>query len=155
MLALVSATALLGLLTSIALQQLHLHNMAWRYVISVAVAYAGFLGPVRLWILYQQRTWQRARATGDGPIIARPATQPKLGSPDGFSWLDLLDLLNVFDDLIIVALLIAGAVSIFFVAPTEEEKLRASEALNRALQRFADFAGKGTVPEQFRHRTEE
>jgi hypothetical protein len=120
-LTLVSATALLGLLTSITLLHLHLHNMALRYIISVATAYAGFLGLVRLWILYRQRTWQRAGATGARPITARAPTRPKQKNPgDGFSW-DLLDILDIFggladlDDLIVVALFIAGAISIFFV----------------------------------------
>jgi cytochrome c biogenesis protein CcdA len=114
-LTLVSATALLGLLTSIALLHLHLHNMALRYIISVAIAYAGFLGMVRLWILYRQRTWRRAGATGTRPITARAPTQPKQKDPDGgFSWLDLLDSLGIFDDFIVVALLIAGVISIFF-----------------------------------------
>jgi len=113
------ATALLGLLTSIALLHLHLHNMALRYMISVAIAYAGFLGLVRLWIFYQHRTWQRAGATGARPITALATTQPKQKNPsDGFSWPDLLDILDIFvnlDDLIVVALFIAGAISIFFV----------------------------------------
>ena len=52
-LTLVSAAALLGLLTSAALLHLHLHNLALRYMISVAIAYAGFLGFVRFWILYR------------------------------------------------------------------------------------------------------
>jgi hypothetical protein len=118
-LTLVSATALLGLLTSIALLHLHLHNMALRYIISVAIAYAGFLGLVRLWILCRQRTWQRAGAAGGRPITARAPTQPKQMNPgDGFSWLDLLSSLDIFGDLdglIIVALFIAGSISIFFV----------------------------------------
>jgi hypothetical protein len=37
---------------------------------------------------------------------------------------------------------------------TEEEKFRASEALERALRRFADFAGQGIVPEEFLRRAE-
>jgi hypothetical protein len=115
----VSATALLGLLTSIALLHLHLHNMALRYIISVAIAYAGFLGLVRFWILYRQRTWRRAGVTGIRPIRARAPSQHKRKDPgDGFSWLDLLDILDIFstlDDLIVVALFIAGAISIFFV----------------------------------------
>jgi hypothetical protein len=118
-LTLVSATALLGLLTSIALLHLHLHNMALRYSISVAIAYAGFLGLVRIWILYQQKTWQRVGAIGTRPIPARAPNQPKQQSPDdGFSWLYLLDILDNFGDLeglLIVALFIAGAISIFFV----------------------------------------
>jgi hypothetical protein len=36
-----------------------------------------------------------------------------------------------------------------------EEKLRASEALNRALHRFTEFATRGIVPEEFGHRKEE
>jgi hypothetical protein len=112
----VSATALLGFLTSAALLHLHLHNMALRYMISVAFAYAGFLGFVRLWILYRQQTWQQATATGTRPITARAPTQPKQKNPgDGFSWLDLLDIADIFDDLIVIALLIAAAISIFFV----------------------------------------
>jgi hypothetical protein len=118
-LTLVSATALLGLLTSIALLHLHLHNIALRYIISVAVAYAGFLGLVRCWILYRQRAWQRTGASSTRTITARAPTQPKQKNPgDGFSWLDLLDALDIFaslDDLIVAALFIAGAVSIFFV----------------------------------------
>lgn len=114
-----SATALLGLLTSIALLHLHLHNLALRYIISVAIAYAGFLGLVRFWILYRQRTWQWAAASGARLITARAPTQPKQKNPgDGFSWLDLLDILGIFDDLgelTVVALFIAGAISIFFV----------------------------------------
>jgi hypothetical protein len=116
MLALVSATALLGLLTSIALLHLHLHNMTLRYLISVAIAYAGFLGLVRFWIIYQQRTWEWVGATGTRPITARVTTQPKQKNPgEGFSWLDWLDLLDIFDEFIVIALLIAGAISIFFV----------------------------------------
>jgi hypothetical protein len=115
----VSATALLGLLTSIALLHLHLQNMALRYIISVAIAYAGFLGLVRFWILYQQRTWQWAGAGGARPITARAPTQPRQKNPgDGFSWLDLLDIFDILgdlDELIVVALFIAGAISIFFV----------------------------------------
>ena len=84
-------------------------------MISVAIAYAGFLGFVRFWILYQQRTWQRAGATGTRPITARAPTQPKQKNPGGgFSWLDVLDIADIFDDLIVIALLIAGAISIFF-----------------------------------------
>jgi hypothetical protein len=119
MLALVLATALLGLLTSIALLHLHLHNMALRYLISVAIAYAGFLGLVRFWILYQQRTWQRVGATGTRPITARAPTQPQQkNAGEDFSWLDWLDwldLLDIFDDFIVIALLVAGVISIFFV----------------------------------------
>jgi len=82
-------------------------------MISVAIAYAGFLGLVRFWILCQQRTWQRVGANGTRPITARTPTQHKQGNPgDGFPWLDLLEL---FDELIVIALLIAGAISIFFV----------------------------------------
>ncbi|MGA3237741.1 MAG: hypothetical protein ABSG03_15715 [Bryobacteraceae bacterium] len=118
-LTLVSATALLGLLTSIALLHLHLQNMALRYIISVAIAYAGFLGLVRFWILYQQRTWQWAGAGVARPITARAPTQPRQKNPgDGFSWLDLLDIFDILgdlDELIVVALFIAGAISIFFV----------------------------------------
>jgi hypothetical protein len=116
MLGLLSATALLGLLTSIGLLQLHLHNMTLRYLISVVIAYAGFLGLVRFWIIYQQRTWERVGATGTRPITARLTTQPKRKKPgEGFSWLDWMDLLDIFDDFIVIALLIAGAISIFFV----------------------------------------
>src|SRR5262249_9190495 len=118
MLALVSATALLGLLTSIALLHLHLYNMALRYLISVAIAYAGFLGLVRFWILYQQRTWrQRVGATGTRPMTAAP-TQPKQkNSGEGLSWLDWVDWLDLLDiaEFIVIALLIVGAISIFFV----------------------------------------
>jgi len=38
---------------------------------------------------------------------------------------------------------------------TKEEKLTASEALNRALHRFTEFAAKGIVPDEFGHRKEE
>jgi hypothetical protein len=118
-LTLVSATALLGLLASIALLHLHLHNMALRYIISVAIAYAGFLGLVRFWILYQRRTWQWEGASGARPITARAPTQPRQKNPgDGFSWPDIVDILDIFgglDELIVVALFIAGAISIFFV----------------------------------------
>jgi hypothetical protein len=115
MLAMVSATALFGLLTSTALLHLDLHNMALRYMISVSIAYAGFLGLVRFWIFYQQRTWRRAGATGTRPITARPPTQARQRSTgDDFSWLDWLDLLDIFDDFVVMALLIAGALSIFF-----------------------------------------
>ena len=89
-LTLLLATALLGLLTSTLLLHLHLHNMALRYTISVAIAYTGFLGLVRFWILYQQRTWQWAGAAGARPITPRAPTQPKQKNPgDGFSWLRL------------------------------------------------------------------
>jgi hypothetical protein len=118
-LTLVLATALLGLLASIALLHLHLHNMALRYIISVAIAYAGFLGLVRFWILYQLRTWQWAGASSARPITARAPTQPKQKNPgDGFSWQDLLGSLDIFGDfdhLLVVALFIVGAISIFFV----------------------------------------
>src|SRR5262249_33458211 len=91
-------------------------NMPWRYVISVTIAYAGFIGLVRFWILYQQRTWQWAAATDTRSIIGRAPTRPKQKNSDGgFSWRDLLDLLDIFDDLIVFVLLIAGAISIFFV----------------------------------------
>jgi hypothetical protein len=116
MLALVSGTALLGFLTSTALLHLQLYNMELRYPISVAIAYAGFLGLVRLWILYQQRTWHWVRATRYRTNAARAPTQPKQQNGDeGFSWLDWLDLLDAFDDFVVMALLIAGAISIFFV----------------------------------------
>jgi hypothetical protein len=82
-------------------------------MISVAIAYAGFLGLVRFWILYQQRNWYRTIITGTRPITARvPAQHKQKNADDGFSWLDLLD---IFDDFIVIALLIAGAVSVFFV----------------------------------------
>lgn len=119
MLALVSATALLGLLTSRALLYLRLQDMALRYIISVGIAYAGFLGLVRLWILYQQRTWQGTAASSTGPLSARVSARDKpttkRTTSEGFSWLDWLDSLDIFDDLIVITLLIAGAVSIFFV----------------------------------------
>ena len=111
-----SATALLGFLTSIALLHLHLYNLELWYPISVAIAYAGFLGFVRLWILYQQRTWQWVGATRYQTNAARAPTQPKQkNSSERFSWLDWLDLLDIFDDFVVMALLIAGAISIFFV----------------------------------------
>ena len=73
-----SATALLGFLTSIALLHLHLHNIALRYIISVAVAYAGFLGLIRFWILSQQKTWQRAGAIGAEPVSLRSRSSNSL-----------------------------------------------------------------------------
>ena len=112
MMALVSATALLGFVTSIALLHLHFHNMALRYIISVAIAYAGFLGLVRFWILYQKRTWQWASATNTKPITGRAPTQLKQNDAESSSWLDFLD---IFDESIVIVLLIAGAVSIVFV----------------------------------------
>jgi hypothetical protein len=75
-----------------------------------------FLGLVRLWILYQQRTWQWVGATPYQTNVARAPTQPKQkNSGERFSWLDWLDLLDIFDDFVVIALLIAGAISIFFV----------------------------------------
>jgi hypothetical protein len=111
MLALVSATALLGFFSSKTLLYLRLHNMALRYMISVVIAYAGFLGLVRLWIHYRQRTWQRAAPYSTEPIPARAPAHDKRTTNDGFSWLDWLEL----DDLLVLALVIAGVVSILFV----------------------------------------
>jgi len=55
MLTLVSATALLGMAASIALLHLHLRNMAVRYTVSAAIAHAGFLGLVGVWVFHGQR----------------------------------------------------------------------------------------------------
>ncbi|MEO8034051.1 MAG: hypothetical protein ABI837_06425 [Acidobacteriota bacterium] len=66
MAAILGGTLLVGLLTTRVLFAVHLRNMAVRYAIAVTMAYATFLGLIKLWLWYIDFCASRARAQGSG-----------------------------------------------------------------------------------------
>ena len=114
MLALVFATGVIGLMTSVGLLHLRLRNMALRYTISVAVAYAGFLGLVRLWISFEERHWLRTGGPRLDGVRAKVEEQQRGEARDPSWWLDGIDLPDS-EELIGVVLVIGGAIALLLL----------------------------------------
>lgn len=66
MAAILGGTLLVGLVTTRVLFAVHLRNMAIRYAIAVTMAYAAFLGLIKLWLWYIDFCAERARARSSG-----------------------------------------------------------------------------------------
>jgi hypothetical protein len=72
----VSLTGLAGLLVSASLLKLGLHSMAWRYPLSLLIAYGVFLGLLWLWLRSRAEDWADVGDMLDAADVASDLARP-------------------------------------------------------------------------------
>ena len=107
-------TGAAGFLTSVLLLKYGMEQMAVRYPIAAGIAYAVFLGLIRLWVEIERSRFNPQPDEIEKAVLEqKPERKSDVyrGPPDDRSWWDWLDVPNVFDlDDGCLPLLVIGAV---------------------------------------------